>query len=84
MQRVTTIGVGLSFVIAVGLLASLARKPTQKHEKPAVTAKAEPAPAFVDPSPSAKISDLLVPEIPPSKGGFDLLPDGRKAPPVPD
>ncbi len=87
MQRVTTITVGLTFVLAVALLGSLARAPAKKPQTSAVSsAKAEPAAVGPDPAPAAasgKITDSLVSSVPSAKG-FDILPDGRKAPPLPD
>src|SRR6187549_3194322 len=87
MQRATTITVGLTFVLAVALLGSLARAPSKKPQVSAASsAKAEPAPADPEPAPAApsgKITDELVTTVPTVKG-FDILPDGRKAPPLPD
>jgi hypothetical protein len=87
MQRVTTIAVGFSFVLALALIGVLARRPTEKPAQPLVSAKAEQAakaPAAAPAAASAEFPDLLAPVIASSEAGFDVLPDGSKAPPLPD
>jgi hypothetical protein len=89
MQRVTTITVGLFFVLAVALIGVFVRSPSGKPGKAVPSArpetKAKPAasaPAVASGDPA--LLDLLA--APPSSAdvGFDILPDGSKAPPLPD
>jgi len=90
MQRVTTITVGLTFLLVVALLGILVRSPSPKPSKAALSARPEasaaktPEPAPAEPAGSAELSDLLAPVIASAEPGFDVLPDGSKAPPLPD
>lgn len=91
MQRTTTIIVGLSFVLAIALLGTLARSPAEKLDKTAPSASA-PAASVSAPAPvEAEVPPLVMsaapPQLPedvPNPSGFDRLPDGSKAPPLPD
>ncbi len=89
MQRTTTIIVGLSFVLAIALLGMLARSPAEKLTKPAATSSApvasvSAAPLPETPAPALSAAELQLPEDVPNPTGFDRLPDGSKAPPLPD
>jgi hypothetical protein len=89
MQRTTTIIVGLSFVLAIALLGTLARSPAEKPAKPALSASAPVAsvsasPTVEAPAPALRAAELQLPEDVPNPSGFDRLPDGSKAPPLPD
>jgi hypothetical protein len=88
MQRVTTITVGLAFVLAVALIGVLVRTPNEKKAtKPVASAVPEPKPKAPEPLPaasSAGLEDLLAPVIQNADVGYDILPDGSKAPPLPD
>ena len=88
MQRTTTIIVGLSFVLVIALLGTLARSPAEKLAKPAPSAPTAVASASaivtVDAPPAMSAAALQLPEDVPNPAGFDLLPDGSKAPPLPD
>jgi hypothetical protein len=90
MQRVTTITVALTFVLAIALIGVLVKTPTQRPAKAVSSAKpdssAEKA-AEAPPAPpaSAEFADLLAPVMVSNPdAGFDLLPDGSKVPPLPD
>lgn len=91
MERQRTIGLAALFLIVVAIAALWTHLPhtPPAASQPAVapaTASAAVAPA---PTPSAvanleaAVETALTPEEGSSEG-FDLLPDGRKAPPVPD
>lgn len=89
MQRVTTIAVGLTFVLAVALIGVLAGPPAEKATKPVASARppasvAAPEATSVPAAASAELDDLIAPVIASSEAGFDILPDGTKAPPLPD
>jgi hypothetical protein len=96
MQRTTTIIVGLSFVLAIALLGTLARSPAEKLAKTAPSASAPAAsvsaPATAEaeakseevPALVASAAPPVLPEDVPNPSGFDRLPDGSKAPPLPD
>jgi hypothetical protein len=88
MQRTTTIIVGFSFVLALALLATLARSPAEKIAKPAGSVPTPAASASAAPTveapPAMSAAELQLPEDVPNPTGFDRLPDGSKAPPLPD
>ena len=88
MQRVTTITVGLTFLLALALIGVLVRTPSApKPSKAAPSALPEPKAKAPDPVPavaSAEFEDLLAPVIASAEVGFDVMPDGSKAPPLPD
>src|SRR5688500_6737216 len=90
MQRVTTITVGLTFVLAVALIGVLVRTPSPKPSKavpsprPEAKLKTPASAALADPAASAAFPDLLAPVIESADVGFDVMPDGSKAPPLPD
>ena len=89
MQRVTTITVGLTFLLALALIGVFVRTPSgsKKPTKPAASLSAAPSAKAPEPVPaaaSAELDDLLAPVIASAEVGFDVLPDGSKAPPLPD
>jgi len=87
MERVTTITVGLTFVLAIALIGVLVRAPSPKAQKAVPSARPEAKPKAADPVPaaaSAELLDLLAPAIATADVGFDVMPDGSKAPPLPD
>jgi parvulin-like peptidyl-prolyl isomerase len=89
MQRTTTVIVGLSFVLAIALLGTLARSPAEKTTKTAPSAaapvvSAASAAPVVEAPPAMSAAELQLPEDVPNPSGFDQLPDGSKAPPLPD
>jgi hypothetical protein len=88
MQRKTTIFVGLGFVVVVALLASLSRSRGGDAKPGSSAASGAHAPAS-SPVPSVSTLPEALPE--PSQNpdlittpGFDILPDGSKAPPLPE
>lgn len=92
MERQRTIGFGALFLIVVVMATLWTRISSNPAPAAASTASAAPsaaAPAAPTPSPSAiskleaAVEGALTPEAPSSEG-FDLLADGRKAPPVPE
>jgi hypothetical protein len=91
MERQRTIGLGALFLIVVVTAAFWSRissspAPAATSTTPASPSAAAPAPT---PSPSAiatleaAVEGALTPEVT-SAEGFDVLADGRRAPPVPD
>ncbi len=91
MERQRTIGFGALFVVVV-VVAWLWTRISSSPAPAAAAATAAPASATVvapTPSPSAiatleaAVEGALTPEAPVSEG-FDVLADGRKAPPLPD
>jgi hypothetical protein len=89
MQRTTTVIVGLSFVLALALLGTLARSPAEKIAKPEASssppaAAVSASPTVEVPAPALSAAALQLPEDVPNPSGFDRLPDGSKAPPLPD
>jgi hypothetical protein len=91
MERQRTIGLAALFLIVVAIAAlwtHLPHTPAPAAEAAAATAAASatvvPAPT---PSAVATLEAAVETALTPEEGGsegFDLLPDGRKAPPVPD
>jgi len=92
MERQRTIGFGALFLIVVVVTWLWSRVPTSPA--PVTTSVASAAPsatvaAAPTPSPSAiatleaAVEGALTPEVP-STEGFDVLADGRRAPPVPE
>jgi hypothetical protein len=89
MQRVTTITVGLTLLLALALVGLVVRGPSPKPAKalPSAHSAASSKPVLADSAPAAastEFPDLLAPMISKPVVGFDILPDGSKAPPVPD
>jgi len=87
MQRTTTIIVGLSFILALALIGTLARSPAEKQpvsKAPSAAPAVSSAPPSAAPAPALSAAELQLPEDVPSPPGFDLMPDGTKAPPLPD
>jgi hypothetical protein len=91
MDRQRTIGLGALFLIVVALAALWTRIP--RDQAAAATPSAVPAPsvsAAPTPTPSAiatleaAAETALAPDEGGASEGFELLPDGRKAPPVPE
>jgi PPIC-type PPIASE domain len=93
MERQRTIGLGALFVIVVAVAAIWARIPHPPAPEAAATAApaASSAATVAAPAPTpsavatleAAVENALTPEEATSEG-FDLLPDGRRAPHVPD
>jgi hypothetical protein len=88
MQRSKTIALGVLIVvvIAIAVLVSRSSKPRASSGAPSASARPSASVVAAAPSPSASAStgDLALGE--PVDGesiGFDLLPDGKKAPPLP-
>jgi len=90
MERQRTIGFGALFLIVVVVATLWSR--ISSSPAPAATATT-PAPSAAAPAPTpspsaiatleAAVEGALTPE-PPTSDGFDMLADGRRAPPVPD
>jgi hypothetical protein len=92
MERQRTIGLGALFLIVV-VIATLWSRISSSPATAAVTATSSAPSAAVAPAPTpspsaiatlaAAVEGALTPETP-STEGFDVLADGRKAPPVPE
>jgi hypothetical protein len=87
MQRSKTIALGVLVLvlIAIAVLVSRSSKPRASSAAPSASAKPSASVVVAAPPPSASAADLAFGE--PYDGesvGFDLLPDGKKAPPLPE
>lgn len=87
MQRSKTIALGLLVVVVIAIAVVVSRASKPKTPSPLASASAPPSAsvALVAPAPSASAAALD--PIEPFEGesaGFDILPDGKKAPPLPD
>jgi hypothetical protein len=86
MQRSKTIALGLLVVvlIAIAVLISRSSKPRTTSTAPSASAAASASVAPAPPAPSASAAEIALGD--PTEGesaGFDVLPDGKKAPPLP-
>jgi hypothetical protein len=85
MQRSKTIALGLLVVVAIAIAVVVSRSSKPRPSSGASSASAKPSASVVAaPPPSASAIELLPGE--PLEGesaGFDILPDGKKAPPLP-
>lgn len=86
MQRSKTIAVGLLVVVAIAIAVVVSRssKPKVSSARPSASAAPSASVALPLPPPSASAAVLDLSE--PGEGdsvGFDILPDGKKAPPLP-
>lgn len=91
MNRQRTIGIGALFVIVVAVGALWARIPLERPvaaaAAPSATEDTVPAPPAPAPeTANAALLDLTpdAPADPSPSEGFDVLPDGKRAPPLPD
>jgi hypothetical protein len=87
MQRSKTIALGLLVVviIAIAVVVSRSSKPKVSTTVPSASAAPSASVTLALPVPSASAAELSLTE--PSEGesvGFDILPDGKKAPPLPE
>lgn len=87
MQRSKTIALGLLVVVAIAILVLVSRSSKPKAASTAPSASAAPSASVVvaPPAPSGSAAELALGE--PVEGesvGFDILPDGKKAPPLPE
>jgi len=91
MDRQRTIGLGALFLIIVAVAALWAHVPREQPAPPAAPSAAPSASVSTTPTPTpsaiatleAAAETALAPEDGATEG-FDILPDGRKAPPVPE
>jgi len=87
MQRSKTVALGLVVLVAIALAILQARSSGPKAVRPAASASAKavasaaPA-ASASASPASALEDAPEPEV--AYAGFDVLPDGTKAPKLPD
>jgi hypothetical protein len=87
MQRSKTIALGLLLLVAVAIAVLVSRASKPKAPSTAASASAAPSAsaALTIPAPSSSAAELAIGE--PAEGesaGFDILPDGKKAPPLPE
>ena len=89
MQRSATIGLGIILLVLVAAAIFFGRS-SKKADKPTPSAKAvasaAPRPSASAPSAALEtaVEAALSPEGPGEDRGFDILPDGRKAPALPE
>jgi hypothetical protein len=86
MQRSKTIALGLLVVVvlAIAVVVSRSSKPRASSIAPSASAKPSASVVIAAPPPSASAGELVLGEPLDGEGaGFDVLPDGQKAPPLP-
>lgn len=91
MQRNSQALLGLLFLVAVAVVLILTRQSRGKGHAPiasaSASASAAPIGSLAAPLGSAAIASAVETALSPEEGsndGFDVLPDGKKAPPLPD
>jgi hypothetical protein len=89
MQRNSQALLGLLFLVAVAVALILTRQSrvAKRASVPSASQSAAPAPSASAPPPIGSIERQVETALAPDEGGgqgFDVLPDGRKAPPLPD
>jgi hypothetical protein len=85
MQRSKTVALGLLLVVAIAIAVVVSR--SSKPKAPSTVASAAPSAsvALALPLPSASAAELALSEpLDAESIGFDVLPDGKKAPPLPE
>jgi hypothetical protein len=86
MQRSKTIALGLLVVvvIAIAVVVSRSSKPRPSITAPSASARPSASVAVAAPPASASAGEFLLGEpVDGESAGFDILPDGKKAPPLP-
>jgi hypothetical protein len=89
MQRNSQALLGLLFLVAVAVVLILTRQSRVASRAPVASASSSalPAPSASAPAPIGSVESVVETALSPEEGtgdGFDVLPDGRKAPPLPD
>jgi hypothetical protein len=89
MQRNSQALLGLLFLVAVAVVLILTRQARVAGRAPVASASssAKAAPSSSAPAPIGSVESVVETALSPEEGagdGFDVLPDGRKAPPLPD
>lgn len=90
MQRSATIGLGIILLVLVaaaiyfGRSSGNAAKPTPSAKTAASASAPQPSATAQNAALETAVEAALAPEVPGEERGFDILPDGRKAPELPE
>src|SRR5688500_5660533 len=90
MQRSATIGLGIILLVLVaaaiyfGRSSGNAPKPTPSAKSVASTSAPQPSATAPNAALETAVEAALAPEVAGEERGFDVLPDGRKAPELPE